>query len=187
MKAAIGLLLLVTAAATGCVTAPAVRMPNPMPLASTDPVTVENVAGRILTDMRFTLVRPSSRPGVLVTEPLTGDTWFEFWRDDTVGNDQRIESSLHTVRRVVTVTVTLQGGGSEVAVRVVKSRASAPGLAPENITYSLDLFDASNSELVRQDELVPSHYKWVPLGRDEALEQVLLERIKTTLTGGQAP
>jgi hypothetical protein len=187
MKVAISLLVLVTVAATGCVAAPAVRLSNPLPLVSADPSTVEDAARRILVDMRFTLVQPSSRPGVVVTQPLTGDAWFEFWRDDTVGSDQRVESSLHTVRRVVTVTVTSQGGGSEVAVRVVKDRASAPGAAPENITLSLDLFNTSKSELVRQDELAASEYTWIPLGRDEALEQVLLERIRSAASGGRAP
>ncbi len=119
--------LLVMAAATGCVRAPEVRYPNPMVLASADAATTEKVARRLLVNMRFEIIQPSSQPGVVVTRPLTGDSWFEFWRDDTVGTTQRVESSLYTVRRVVTVTIAPRDHGSEVAVKVVKDRMSAPG------------------------------------------------------------
>ena len=73
------------------------------------------------------------------------------------------------------------------AVKVAKQRASAPTAAPENITHSLDIFSANYSELLRQDELAANEYQWVALGRDEALEQVLLERIQVALVSGEAP
>ncbi len=40
---------------------------------------------------------------------------------------------------------------------------------------------------MRQDELVSTDYKWVGLGRDEELEQLLLERIQVALASGEKP
>jgi hypothetical protein len=188
MRRAFGLLLL-AAAMAGCVQAPEVRYPNPLALSDADAATAEGVARRVLTDMRFQIELPSSRPGIITTLPLTGDNWFEFWRDDTVGTSQRVDASLHTIRRSVTVTVASRDAGSEITVRVLKQRASAPNQAPENISRSIDLYNSRESELVQQDDLGQPLvvYQWINMGRDEALEQLLLERIESALASGGRP
>ena len=43
--------------------------------------------------------------GLIVSEPTTSAQWFEWWRADAPGGYQLLESSLHTIRRVVTVHV----------------------------------------------------------------------------------
>jgi hypothetical protein len=184
MRRAFYLLLLTTALAAGCTHAPDVRYDNPLVLADYDAATVEKVARRLLTDMRFEIIYPSTSPGLVATEPLTGDQWFEFWLKDTVDRDQRLESSLFTIRRRVTVLVKAHEPGAQIAVKVLKERASAPNTAPDNISYSLSLYSRRDQELVRQDELAKSTYHWINMGRDEALEQYLLEKIRMALASG---
>jgi hypothetical protein len=168
----------------GCARVPEMRVANPMALTDSDPATVEQVARRILTEMRFEIIYPSAKPGLVTTGPLTGDSWFEFWRDDTVGSHEVAESSIHTVRRSVSLQVTPRGQGSEVLVRVKKERMSAPGLAPEEVSGSFSLYDPRASDLQRQDDLVATKYKWIDMGRDEALEQRILGRIQAVLSRG---
>jgi hypothetical protein len=178
-----GLLVVMAAAMAGCVRAPDARFPNPMPLPSSDAATVEKVAERVLLEMHFEIVYPASKPGRVDTENLTGDSWFEFWRDDTVGNFQRVESSLHTIRRSVHVQVTPAPSGSQVAVKVDKERLSAPGTSPAGISQAYDIYNPRKTSLARQDEFKETRYTWVPKDRDDALEQVILERIQSHLGG----
>jgi hypothetical protein len=177
-------LLVPAAMVAGCAGVPEMRVANPMALTDSDPATVEQVARRVLAEMRFDVVYPSARPGLLATGPLTGDSWFEFWRDDTVGSHQVAESSIHTVRRSVSLQVTPKGQGSEVLVRAKKERLSAPGVAPEQVSGSFSLYNPRDSDLQRQDELAETKYKWIDMGRDEALEQRILGRIQAALGRG---
>jgi hypothetical protein len=41
----------------------------------------------------------------------------------------------------------------------------------------------TRTDLARQDEFKETHFTYVPMGRDEALEQVILERIQSRLGG----
>jgi hypothetical protein len=168
----------------GCARVSEMRLANPMALTGADPATAEQVARRVLTEMRFPIEYPSARPGLVATGPLTGDSWFEFWRKDTVGSHQIAESSLHTVRRRVIVSVAPKGQGCEVLVRVAKERLSAPGVAPEQISGAVSLYDPRDSDLQRQDALAVTKYQWIDMGRDEALEQRILDRIQTALGRG---
>jgi hypothetical protein len=180
-----GLLLVTAAMLVGCVRAPEARFPNPMPLPSSDPMTVEKVAQRVLLEMNFEIVYPASKPGRVDTENLTGPSWFEFWRDDSVGNFQRVESSLHTIRRSVHVAVTPAPSGAQVAVKVDKERLSAPGTSPASVSQAYDIFNPGKTDLARQDEFKETQFTWLSEGRDDALEQVILERIQGRLGGAR--
>jgi hypothetical protein len=43
--------------------------------------------------------------GLIISRPTTSGQWFEWWRADSRGGYQTLESSLHTMRRIVTVTL----------------------------------------------------------------------------------
>jgi len=179
-----GLLLVMAAMLAGCARAPEARFPNPMPLPSSDGATVEKVAQRVLLEMHFDIVYPASKPGRIDTEHLTGANWFEFWRDDTVGSFQRLEASLHTTRRAVHVQVSPAPTGCQVSVKVDKERLNASGLSPSDISEVYDIFNPGKTSLARQDEFKESErHTWLPEGRDDALEQMLLERIQGLLGG----
>ncbi|MCX5683676.1 MAG: hypothetical protein NT049_08330 [Planctomycetota bacterium] len=176
-----GLLLVTAATLVGCARAPEARYPNPMALPSSDIASVEKVAQRILLELNFEVVYPQSKPGRVDTEHLTGDSWFEFWRGDTVGDFQRVESSLHTIRRAVHIQVSPAPTGSQVSVKVDKERLSAPGSSPSAISQTYDLYNPRKTSLARQDEFKETQYTWLPMDRDDALEQVILERIQGRL------
>ena len=184
------MLAIVAAAAAGCARAPDARYPNPLTFATTDSATIEAVARRVLWDMRFDILYPESREGVLETEPLTGASWFEFWRDDTVGRDQRTEASFYTIRRRVTVEVKPVPGsenGAEAVVKVLKQRLSAPQAAVGQISGGFDIYNPNHSDLTRRDELIGSTHEWIDVGRDEACEQYILQKIQARLGESSKP
>jgi hypothetical protein len=154
------------------------RLENPLLLRGADADVTENVARRILQDLRFEIEYPEASEGRIATRGLTGASWFEFWREDTIGTDQRIESSLHTTRRRVTVAITPVASGSEIFVQVTKERLTAPNTGPQSIGQAYSLYDFEISKMYERDEIAPTRYKWVDVGRDELLEQDILARLE---------
>ena len=189
MRCVLGLLILLgVAALAGCSTPAAVRFANPMILTVASPGQVEVAARRTLTELRFEVEFPPAAEGRTTTLPLTGASWFEFWREDTRGESQSVEASMHTMRRKVTVVVTPKDQGCQVLVKVDKQRASAPNQGPDNIAEAFSRYHPEESELVRQNELAKSKYKWIDMGRDDVLEQYILERIQLAVgRAGKAP
>ena len=119
--------------------------------------------------------------GVVITQPATSGQWFEFWRRDSQGAYQGLEASLHTMRRVVTVSVEPTGGEApdeyRLAVRVDKSRYSAPERQVTTASGALGIYNERlpTTEGLRAARTRDAH--WVPMGRDALLEEYLLGRL----------
>jgi len=162
--------------AAGCARQ-AARRDNPLPAPGLKVPEVTAVARQVLRDMQFDVINPDVAPGRVETHPVIGAQWFEFWRPDTVGPRQHAESTLSTIRRKVTVSVTPTGTGSDVAVAVEKQRLSAPGSESSLVGQTYSLYGVSPTSMYRQDELEPPGGTWLDEGRDAELEQVILSRI----------
>ena len=189
MRCVLGLLVVLgVAALAGCTRPASVRFVNPMIFTAADPGEVAAAARRTLTELRFQIEYPPAAEGRITTESLTGASWFEFWRKDTRGAWQSLEASAHTTRRKATVAVTRKDKGCQVLVKIEKQRASAPNLGPDNIAEAFSRYHPEESERMRQNELAKTKYKWIDMGRDDALEQDILERIQLAVgRAGQAP
>jgi len=159
----------------------AVRRENPFALRGIDADAAESAARRVLEELRFEIEYPEASEGRIATRGLTGASWFEFWRGDTLGADQRIESSLHTTRRRVTVAITPEVAGSEIFVQVTKERLTAPNQGPQSIGQAYSLYGFRISKMYERDEIEPTRYKWIDVGRDDLLEQEILARLERRL------
>jgi hypothetical protein len=73
--------------------------------------------------------------GLIVSHPTTSGQWFEWWRVDSRGGYQTLESSLHTMRRIVTVNIEPAGA------QATTGPAAQPGAPP---TEDLGLNVAQN-------------------------------------------
>ena len=175
------LVLAGAAAVAGCAAVGTGRFENPATFTDTPPERVEAVARRVLMELRFEPIIPEKSKGYIETEPLVGASWFEFWRGDTIGQAQVAESSLHTTRRRATVSVSPMGGGSQVFVKVLKERKSAPDTTPDTIGWSMNLYKTEDTDLMRQDALAETDYEWIDMGRDPLLEEYILERIHAAM------
>ncbi|MFO0839881.1 MAG: hypothetical protein U1D55_15320 [Phycisphaerae bacterium] len=132
--------------------------------------------------------RRIDRPaGLVVSQPTTSAQWFEFWRCDAPGGYQLLESSLHTIRRTVTIHLEPQPqpGSHRVSVEVQKERLNAPSRQVTTASGALAIY----SERMPTEEglraIRGEAAYWTPLGRDEAMEQNLLDKLVAIAAEGR--
>jgi hypothetical protein len=129
----------------------------------------------------FPIKRIDPQKGVLVSGPATSQQWLEFWRRDALGAYQLTESSIHTIRRIVTVRLDEQPAASpdecRVSVEVDKERFSAPERQVTTASGALAVFSEHLPTV--EGEMGPrsAGAHWVPLGRDPLLEADLLQKL----------
>jgi hypothetical protein len=80
--------------------------------------------------------------GVIVTKPTTSGQWFEWWRVDSQGGYQTLESSLHTTQRRVTVSVEPLDGGAQAAANESAAGQPAASLSPSASSAPADVASA---------------------------------------------
>lgn len=154
-------------------------------------------------DTTLTLLRELDLPprrvdrerGMVVSQPSTSGQWFEFWRGDSRGAYQLFESSLHTMRRIVTISIEPESPTPgrpntethKLDVAVEKERYSAPERQVTTASGALAIY---NERLPTEEGLRGGASRgehWTPLGRDLLLEEYLLERILERTRAAAAP
>lgn len=125
--------------------------------------------------------RQDRAQGVITTLPSTSRQWGEVWRHDLADNYSKVESSMHTVQRQVTVRFVKSPEWS-LSVQVDVFRLNVP---ESQITTASSAFQAFSGALPdtegsQQISGVARGRNWVPKGRDAAMEDRLLNRILAT-------
>ena len=134
----------------------------------------------VLHRYHFQVARESKLEGVIETQYRGGSNLLEPWHHDSVGLENRLESTLQSIRRRVNVSMQSSGAGlMTVSVRVDKEIEDLPGLAAnyeggatfqESQPFTRDL-----DQVVGQTG--PS--RWLSIGRDPLLERQLLGQIQS--------
>ena len=134
----------------------------------------------VLHRNHFQVARESKLEGVIETQYRGGSNMLEPWHRDSVGVENRVESTLQSIRRRVNISMQSSGAGlMTVSVRVDKEIEDLPGLAanfeggatfPESQPFNRDL-----DQVVGQTG--PS--RWLSIGRDPLLERQLLGQIQS--------
>jgi len=174
-----------------------------------EPICVENVnklqameiAEDVLAKMHFTIEKADTDPatagidtrrwrGFIRTRPLAGAQFFEFWRSDNVGADNWLESNLHSIRRVVELTMSEQEEGPPqsgnllcINCEVQKYRLSLPERQVSSSARAYEMFSESSPALQRI-KLNPEQkagMAWIDLGKDRQLAAEILKRISSML------
>ncbi len=140
---------------------------------------------RAAIEQTLTLLRQVGLPpgrvdwdaGEIETRPTTSAQWFEFWRIDAPGAYQCLESSLHTVRRIVRIRLRpadapAAADVAELEIVVRKQRLSAPARQVTTASGALNIYSQRTPT-----EQPGGRAHWVDLGRDPLLERMLLERM----------
>lgn len=131
----------------------------------------------VLHDYRFAIARENKLDGVVETEYQVGAGLLEPWHADSVGLDNRLESTLQSIRRRAFVTITPTQGGFLISVEAHKELEDLAGQAansPGGATFQ------ESTPLQRDLNLVVGQSTpsgWIPLGRDIPLEQDMLSRL----------
>lgn len=134
----------------------------------------------VLHRNHFQVARESKLEGVIESHYRGGSNVLEPWHHDSVGLENRLESTLQSIRRRAIINMQADGSGMmTVSVRVDKEIEDLPGLAanyaggatfPESQPLTRDL-----DQVVGQSG--PS--RWLSIGRDPLLERQLLSQIQS--------
>lgn len=154
---------------------------------------------KVQSEQRVVFANGVPTEGRIDTFPQTGATILEPWRGDSVGWNERWESTLQSIRRIGGMRLVPDPGGWRVEVVVQKEleyvarpmRATAGGASFRN-DDSLYRYGTPMPTLGQQvgDQPRPvaaptPNMGWIPLGRDALLEQKMLGRLLAKL--GVAP
>ncbi len=153
---------------------------NPLLVATQNEELVWERAVDVLHDFQFEIGRENRLGRTIETLPKVGSGVLEPWHHDSVGFASRLESSLQSIRRIVVLSLQPDdnGQGYLVSVAAYKQLEDLPGVAgnsPGASTFS------ESTPLVRDlnpvvGQSAPS--RWIPQGRDAALEQAMLNRLR---------
>lgn len=155
--------------------------PNPLIVPTADFELVWNKTVAVV-DEYFDIASENRLARKIVTNPVEGATLLEPWRRDSVGFQERLESSLQTIRRFALISVVdAPGGGYAVKVEVYKELEDLTkpdrqmgGRAVFNNEFPVDRV----RDVVGP---VPVANGWVPQGRDPKLEQAILAKLRYAL------
>jgi hypothetical protein len=147
-------------------------------------VDVVNNYFRIERERRVQLVGKVLTEGRIDTFPQTGASILEPHLGDSVGMLSRWESTFQTIRRKAEIRVIPEASGYLVEIIVTKELEDLP--QPEEANAGGVTFRNDNSLPLRQRAKVSrTHYaqEWIPLGRDQALEQKMLAEMEACFRG----
>jgi hypothetical protein len=131
--------------------------------------------------LRFPIAVENKSDGVIETEYKTGSGLLEPWHHDSAGMENRLESTLQSIRRRVLVTVTPAPGGHMLGVEVYRELEDLQGLAANSAGGAT----FQETTPLRRDlnlvvgQTAPSG--WIPQGRDPELEHRVLQDIQRSL------
>jgi len=178
-------IIVLTTAITGCTlpwmaAAKLPPAPNPMLVSATNYEILWERTVDVLHDFHFEIASENRFSRVIETDYRTGSGLLEPWHQDSVGYENRLESTLQSVRRKVFVRLTPDesGQGYAVSVEAYKEFEDLPGVAansPGGATFQ------ESTPLQRDLNLVVGQSApsgWIPSGRDLALEQQILKSLQ---------
>lgn len=154
---------------------------NPIIIRANDGQFVWERTVDVVHEYLFEIERENRLDGVIETKYKTGASMFEPWHPDSVGKENRLESTLQSIRRKAFISITPVDGGFLVGVEAIKEledvsrAANSPGAA----TF-LDNNPLQRDLNVVVGQATPSG--WIPRGRDPQLEQAMLRSITTAFS-----
>jgi hypothetical protein len=116
------------------------------------------------------------------TDPRVGATLLEPWLADSVGFEERLESTLQTMRRYAEVRVTpAPDGGHLISIIVVKQVEDL--IKPDKQSAGRAVFnnDFPVNRAIEMPGPIPMTVGWINRGRDAKLEREILRRIRDAL------
>lgn len=146
----------------------------------TEKLQAMKIAEDVLGRMNFTIAKSDTEQGLIRTKPLPGAQSFEFWRSDNVGSFNSTEANLHSIRRIVELDISRQGGQLCINCDVKVQRLSMPEYQISSSGRAYEMFTSSRQSM-QYLKLHPKQRKglaWVDLGSDSQLATEILKRIE---------
>lgn len=133
---------------------------------------------------RFHVDRTEYRNGLMTTWPLVSQQIFEPWKRDVVTLTDLTESTLASMRRIIHFEISRQEDGTFHCVpKVLVERYSSSERRITSVTEYRESFSIETEQGSRERDKgidLPYTY-WYTVGRDDALEKVLADGIRSRL------
>lgn len=159
---------------------------GPICLESVSKEAVFSAAERALAGMQFAIEKSDIQAGQIITFPLRGGQFFEFWRGDNASLADTAEASLHSLQRIAEVRIEAEGDEVCVNCRVLVRRLSVPERPVEGTARAGGIFTEGGirRQSLQMRQPVLAEAEWVSLGTDPALEAKILRSIEKRVLGG---
>ncbi|HOT71733.1 MAG TPA: hypothetical protein PLX18_01205 [Anaerohalosphaeraceae bacterium] len=173
--------------AGGCASRQQIEPAKPICLKSVSMDQVFSAAERTLVKMQFSIEKADPKVGQIITFPLRGAQFFEFWRADNADALDTAEASIHSLQRIAEVRLESEGEQVCLNCRVLVRRLSLPNRPLEGMSRAGGLFTDSGtrSQSLQMRKDVLAQAEWIYLGTDPALEAKILRAIQETVQRGE--
>jgi hypothetical protein len=161
--------------------APRPVIPNPLVVPSSDFEMVWNKTIAVV-DKYFEIEKENRLARTIRTQPQMGATLLEPWALDAATTEDRVESSLQTIRRFAIIHIDpAPTGGYLVKVEVRKELEdmAKPDRQPAGRAVFYNDFPVNRTRDIVGP--VPAPLGWIPRGRDPNLEQTILAGVRDAL------
>ncbi len=166
-----------------------VAMPNPMVVPVAEPEFTWNQIVDMVDDYFDIASEQQVREiggvlmeGRIVTQPKAGATITEFLMRDSTPGYERMHATLQSLRRSAHLRVIPVAEGFQVFVEVFKELEDVSQPEYSTVGSSVRRHDGSLIAFDDYDrQLGPATLGWIPLGRDESLEQAMLRNLHARL------
>ena len=134
---------------------------------------------QVLRDFNFSIAKEDANTGYILTRPLAGGQFFEFWRKDNVGAFNTAESSIHSIRR--TAELKMSNADQKLCINcdVQVQRLSLLELPERKAGFK---YDRITGQRIRSTSLrlepQSGQMAWIELDNDEILASVILKKIE---------
>ena len=116
--------------------------------------------------------------GRIDTRPQIAATYLEPWFQDSVTQEERLESTCQTMRRRATVRVVPDNNGFLIFVSIYKELEDLERPLGANTGATSFTHVNSINTITNIGSDAPTSYGWIPMGRDAAMEQRILLKIR---------
>lgn len=179
----IGILVCFLLAMTGCSSRVSTEPSKPLCIGLYTKADLMACAEQVLIKKKFVIEKFDVESGYIVTRPMRGSQFFEPFRGDNVGKDNRRLASIHSLQRVIELTFDPVSGRNCIECTAQIQRLSMPPRKDvSSMSDTRDLFTQSGSSQMGLYPDAEGKIAWIDMGRDNALENDILQKIKLKVT-----
>ena len=141
-------------------------------------------AEEVLGEMHFTLEKSDAESGYIRSRPLPGAQGFEFWRKDNVGDFNRAQANLHSIRRTVELDISQQERELCIGCDVKVDRLNLPEYEVSSSSQAYRMFSRSGRarQQLEANATQEAGMSWIELGEDTRLSTEILKQLKEKLS-----
>ncbi len=164
----------------GCSQQAQVPTSQPLCVTSLDRSNTLEVAQDILTEMHFVIEKYDLEKGIILTRPLRGAQFFEFWRKDNAGFENKRLANMHSIMRTAELNIDEKDGQNCLTCKVDVKRISVEERPVTQVSALSNVYTGGSAGAQRLK--IKGQYDWIDMGNDTALESKILQRIGGRIT-----